>query len=166
MSASHWASKPLGRVCVFVHEETSRYHHSLDAPYLRTPVSVSGCVCVRLPPCVFLRASHCASVHTWSPWCIWVCKFNVSVFGERLNNAQRDSKIKWMSVRLLLANFLCDLLHSTVPVTTSCDTCTHTCLLRILNTMVTGVQVLNHREILCCYVLSLCLNSFTLRFPP
>lgn len=44
------------------------------------------------------------------------------MFGEELNNAQRDSKIEWMSVHLLLANFLCDLLHSTVPVTASCGT--------------------------------------------
>lgn len=46
--------------------------------------------------------------------------------GAGLNNAQRDSKIEWMSVQVLLANFLCDLLHSTVPLTASCDTYTHT----------------------------------------
>lgn len=84
-------------------------------------------------------------MRTLGPWCIRVCKFNVSAFGEGLNNAQRDSKIEWMSVRLPLANFLCDLLHSTVPVAASCDTCTHTSLLRILNTMVASTQVLHHR---------------------
>lgn len=84
------------------------------------------CTCVRMctPPCVFLWIFQCAPTHTAGPSCIWVCKFNVSVFGEGLNNAQRDSKIEWMSVHLLLANFLCDLLPSTTPVTASCDTYT------------------------------------------
>ncbi len=101
-------------------------------------------------------------MHTLSPWCISVCKFNVSEFGEGLNNAQRDNKIEWMSVYLLLANFRSDLLHSTVPVT-ACDTFTHTSLLRIQNTMVASIQVLNHRQIFC--VLILCIEFFILIFP-
>lgn len=80
------------------------------------------------------------------------------MFAERLNNAQRDSKMERMSVHLLLANFLCDLLHSTVPVTASCDTCTHTSPLRILNTMVTSTQVLHHGWIFC--VLNLKIKCF------
>lgn len=43
----------------------------------------------------------CTNAHV-SPQCIWVCKFNVSVFGEGLNYAQRDSKIEWMSAQLPL----------------------------------------------------------------
>lgn len=91
---------------------------------LANPWGGSVCACVGV--CVFAheQTSRYAPTHTAGPSCIWVCKFNVSVFGEGLNNAQRDSKIEWMSVHLLLANFLCDLLPSTTPVTASCDTYT------------------------------------------
>lgn len=101
-------------VCVFAHEQTSRYPRSLHALHLCANVHATMCFPVNISVCT----------HTAGPSCIWVCKFNVSVFGEGLNNAQRDSKIEWMSVHLLLANFLCDLLPSTTPVTASCDTYT------------------------------------------
>lgn len=94
-------------------------------------------------------------MHTLGPWCIWVCKFSVSAFGERLNNAQRDSKKEWMSVHLLLANFLCDLLHPTVPVTASCDTHTHTSQRRIQWWRVSRFSLM---DLLCVVLLCVVLN--------
>lgn len=80
---------------------------------------VRACCPVNIPVCI----------HAYFESLVYLSKFSVSVFGEGLNNAQRDNKIEWMSVHLLLANFLCDLLHSTVPVTGGCDTFTHTSLI-------------------------------------
>lgn len=121
MSAARWAPKPLGGgdcVCVCV--------------FMKQPAYI-------LPVCalaagVFSAASVPERSHAYcrSPVHFFFSKYASSMFQcERLNNAQRDRHNEWMRVRLPLANFLYDLLRSTVPppprpVAASWDTRRHT----------------------------------------
>ena len=107
---------PWGRcVCVYacVVQEKSQQ--------VSTQLACILSVCARASVCFPVNIS--GSIHAL---CGSLVYFSMQLCWARgLNNAQRDSKIEWMSVHVLLANFLCDLLHWSVPVSASCDTYTH-----------------------------------------
>lgn len=122
MSAARWVSKPLGNVCVFARETNQQVSISrgLYIPYLCNSACLCAFVHVHICVCESDITFFCEhpTVHPCILGSLEYLSMQVQCFSicNGLNNTQGDSKIEWMSVHLLLANFQCDLLHSSVAV--------------------------------------------------